>query len=96
MAFQIKKYAGGIQFAAVIQPRSSKNVIAGLHNDKLKIRLTSPPVEGAANRMCIKFLADFLKISSSQVTIVQGLTGRNKIIKIEGMDEETFLSKIGL
>lgn len=46
--------------------------------------------------MCIKFLADFLKISSSQVTIVQGLTGRNKIIKIEGMDEETFLNKIRL
>ncbi len=94
MPLEIKKCKEGIQFAASIQPRSSKNGISGLHNDRLKIRLTSPPVEGAANRLCIKFLAEFLDISPSRVSIVQGLTGRNKTIKIEGMDENTFLGKI--
>ena len=94
MALQITKCKGGIQFSATIQPRSSKNTIAGLHNNTLKIRLTSPPVEGAANRLCVKFIADFLEISPSRVSIARGLTGRNKIIKVEGMDEETFLGKI--
>ena len=94
MPLQIKKCKEGIQFAATIQPRSSKNSIAGLHNDTLKIRLTSPPVEGAANRLCVKYLAGFLDISPSRVSIVQGLTGRNKTIRIEGMDEKTFLNKI--
>ena len=94
MVYPIKKCAGGIQFVATIQPRSSKNIIVGLHNNRLKIHLTSPPVEGAANRLCIKFLADFLEIGSSRVSIVHGLTGRNKTIKVEGMDEETFLRKI--
>lgn len=94
MPLEIKKCDEGIQFAASIQPRSSKNSISGLHNNRLKIRLTSPPVEGAANRLCIKFLAEFLDISPSRVSIVQGLTGRNKTIKIEGMDENTFRDKI--
>lgn len=94
MSLQIKTCKEGIQFAATIQPRSSKNSISGLHNNTLKIRLTSPPVEGAANRLCIKYLAEFLDISPSRVSIVQGLTGRNKTIRIEGMDETSFLNKI--
>lgn len=94
MSLLIKKCKEGIQFSATIQPRSSKNSISGIHNNTLKIRLTSPPVEGAANRLCVKYLAEFLDISPSRVSIVQGLTGRNKTIKIDGMDESTFLNKI--
>jgi uncharacterized protein (TIGR00251 family) len=94
MSLLIKKCKDGIQFSATIQPRSSKNSISGLHNNTLKIRLTSPPVEGAANRLCVKYLAEFLDISPSRVSIVQGLTGRNKTIKIEDMDENTFINKI--
>lgn len=94
MTLLVKKCKEGIQFAATIQPRSSKNCIVGLHNDTLKIRLTSPPVEGAANQLCVKFLADFLEISPSRVSIIRGLTGRNKTIRIDAMDEATFLKKV--
>ncbi|MBI5427687.1 MAG: YggU family protein [Nitrospinae bacterium] len=94
MAFQIRKCKEGIQFAATIQPRSSRNEITGLHNDALKIRLTSPPVEGAANRLCVKFLAKALDVSPSRIAIVSGLSGRNKTIQIEAMDEKAFLEKL--
>ena len=96
MALNLKPCKEGIQFAASIQPRSSKNEICGLHGDSLKIRLTSPPVEGEANRMCVKFLAKSLRVSPSRITIVSGLTGRKKIIRVEGMDTKEFLDKVGI
>jgi uncharacterized protein len=94
MALKLTKDNEGIQFSAAIQPRASKNEIFGVMNGALKIRLTSPPVEGAANRTCIKFLAKTLRISPSRVDIVGGLTSKNKIIRIEGMSEAEFLKII--
>ena len=54
---------GIIYLRLYIQPRASKNEIAGIYNGTaLKIRLTAPPVEGAANLACIEFIADILKL----------------------------------
>lgn len=94
MFLQIKKCKEGIQFSACIQPRASQNKIVGLHNNALKIRLTAPPVEGAANRMCVKFLAKYLGISPSRVSVAAGAACKNKTIKIEAMSPETFLQKL--
>ena len=94
MALNITQHKEGIQFSAAIQPRASKNEISGVMNGALKIRLTSPPVEGAANKACIKFLAKRLGVSAARVDIVGGLTSKNKIIRVEGMDESSFLQKI--
>ncbi len=94
MVLNITQHKKGIQFSAAIQPRASKNEISGVMNGALKIRLTSPPVEGAANKACIKYLAKTLGISASRVDIVGGLTSKNKIIHIEGMDESAFLQKV--
>jgi len=94
MALKITQHKEGIQFSAAIQPRASKNEISGVMNGALKIRLTSPPVEGAANKACIKFLAKRLGVSASRIDIVGGLTSKNKIIRVEGMDESQFLQKV--
>ena len=48
--FKLSPYEKGIRFAAVIQTRSSQNEVSGVFNDSLKIRLTSPPVDGTANK----------------------------------------------
>jgi uncharacterized protein (TIGR00251 family) len=61
----VKKNAKGIIFKVFIQPRSSKNMITGIYGDAIKIKLTAPPVNGAANKMCIKYLANILKIPRS-------------------------------
>jgi uncharacterized protein (TIGR00251 family) len=94
MALDVTQHKEAIQFSAAIQPRASKNEISGVMNGALKIRLTSPPVEGAANKACIKFIAKRLGVSASKVDIVGGLTSKNKIIRVEGMDETAFLQKI--
>ena len=94
MALKIKSRKDGIQFSAIIQPRSSKNKICGLHGESLKIQLTSPPVDGEANKMCVKLLAKILNISPSRVVIISGHTGRNKIIRVEGINTSEFLTKI--
>ena len=94
MVLNINQHEEGIHFSVAILPRASKNEISGVMNGALKIRLTSPPVEGAANKACIKFLAKRLGISASRIDIVGGLTSKNKIIRVEGMDETAFLRKI--
>jgi uncharacterized protein (TIGR00251 family) len=70
-----------------IQPRASKNEIVEMEGGGLKIRLTAPPVDGAANEALVRFLADRLGIAKSRVEIVSGHTGREKVIGISGMTD---------
>lgn len=74
----IQKNSQGLVFKVLVQPRSSKNMLAGLHDDALKVKLTAPPVNNTANRMSIKFLAKALDVPQSSLEIVSGHTSRNK------------------
>jgi hypothetical protein len=68
-----------------VTPRSSRNQVVGWQEDVLRIKLTAPPVEGAANRACIEFLAELLGVSKSQITLVSGAASREKAFEIEGI-----------
>jgi uncharacterized protein (TIGR00251 family) len=68
-----------------IQPRASKNEIISMEDGRLKVRLTAPPVDGAANEALVKFLADRIRVAKSQVEIVSGHTGRDKVVRISGI-----------
>ncbi len=74
-----------------IQPRASKNGVVMQSDGSLKIRLTAPPVDGAANEALIKYLADILGVAKYQVEIVSGQTSREKRIRITGRDLDTAL-----
>lgn len=78
----IKTSADGITFWVLVQPRASKKAVVGLHQDALKIKLTAPPVEGAANEQCIEVLAKALDRPKSTLTIVNGQTNRRKQILV--------------
>ena len=80
----------GIRLSAIIQPRSSNNKVTGIYNNALKIHLTSPPVDGAANKACIRFFSKMLGISPSEISIVQGFNSRNKTIEVIGLTEKQF------
>jgi len=67
-----------------IQPRASKNQICGIQGSELKIRLTSPPVDGAANKLCREFVADLFEICKSSVVIISGETSRHERLRITG------------
>ena len=70
-----------------IQPRASRNGVTRMEDGSFKIRLTAPPVDGAANEALVKFLSETLSISKSKVEIVSGHTGRQKIVRIGGVSE---------
>ena len=79
----IREKKDGLIFKIFVQPKSSKNMITGLYGDALKIKLTAPPVEGAANSMCIKFLAKCLNVSKSDLEIISGHKSRSKEIFVK-------------
>jgi len=81
-ALNLQETAEGVVFTVYVQPRSSKNMLVGLHGDALKLKLTAPPVEGEANRQCIRYLAKCLGVSASSLEIVSGHTARIKKIRL--------------
>ena len=72
----------GLTFRIHVQPRSSCNQVVGLHGNALKIRLTAPPVEGAANKMCGEVIAERLGVPRSSIEILSGHTARLKQILV--------------
>lgn len=84
----IQETPEGIVFKIVVQPRGAHNEIVGLQGDALKIKLTAPPVEGAANKMCIQFLAKALKVRKSDVIILRGQGSRTKKILVRCLSKE--------
>ncbi len=78
----------GLILNLYIQPRASKNQVCGIQDNALKIRLTSPPVDGAANRLCREFLADLLGVPKSAVEIISGETSRHKRVRISCDDPD--------
>lgn len=80
---------GSLLLRLLVQPRSSRNELAGLHNDALKLRLTTPPVEGRANKAVIAFLAKRLHLPKKAITITTGLQNREKQVHIRGCPAET-------
>ena len=92
----IKEEQDRVFFKVRVQPRASKNQIAGLYEDAIKLRITAPPVDGEANEACRVYLAELLKVPRSRVEIVSGHTGRNKTIKVVGVSAERLLKVFGL
>ncbi len=83
-----KKTKDGITIEVKVEPRSSQKGIGGvMDNNVLKVKLTSPPVEGAANEQLIEVLAEELKVKRSQVKIIRGQSSKRKVVEISGVYE---------
>jgi uncharacterized protein len=83
----IREDSEGLTFWVYVQPRASKAAFAGIHQNALKIRLTVPPVEGAANKQCIELLAKALAWPKSAIDIVSGQSSRHKQIRVRPKGE---------
>ncbi len=77
--------SSGVVLAIMVQPRASNNRLCGVQGDELKVRLTSPPVDGAANKLCGQFLAKLLGCSKSQVSLLSGHKSRHKRLLVTGV-----------
>ena len=76
----VREHPRGIVVKILVQPRSSRNALVGLHGDALKVKLTAPPVDGAANKNCIAYLAKCLSVPKSSIEILSGQSSRTKQI----------------
>src|SRR5437867_6889968 len=77
-----------------VQPRASRNAVVGWTGDTLNIRLTAPPVEGAANTACLDFIAKLLDLSPSSLTLLGGERSRQKVVRITGLTQEEFHARL--
>lgn len=96
MPFVQKREDGSLLLSLYVQPRAGKNELAGVHENALKLRLTSPPVDGQANKAVIAFLAKTLRLPKSSIILHSGLKNRRKQVLISGLDEEVIRKLLGL
>lgn len=90
----IQEHSDGVVIKIRVQPRASKNRIAGVLGDALKVMLTAPPVDGEANAACIEFFAALFNVPKNRVEILSGLTGRTKLLKLYSIDRTQLDEKI--
>lgn len=80
---------GRLIFKVQVVPRSSRSEVAGEHNGSLRVRVSSPPVEGAANKELTQVLARAFNVSRGAVSIVSGQNSRLKQVSIEGVSSSS-------
>lgn len=75
-----------VTITLAVQPGAKVTAVAGLHGDALKVKVASPPVDGAANEALLTFLAAALGVKRRDAELLQGATGRRKVVRIAGVD----------
>ena len=84
----LREQAGGVCLSIKLQPRAAKNEIGEAMGSELKIRVTAPPVDSAANQALLEFLAEKLNCSRGAVQLLRGPTSRHKIVFVHGLNAE--------
>ncbi len=92
----IERTATGIRLRLHVQPRASRSELAGRHGNAIKIRLTAPPVDGAANEALLRFLASRLEVPLSTLSLVAGGSGRSKVVAVDAITPEDASRRLGL
>ena len=84
----------GLTFDIHVHPNASRAEISGVQESALKLKVTAPPVEGAANEACIKLLAGELKLKKSQLEIFSGSKSRKKTVMVKNIIKSDLELKI--
>jgi hypothetical protein len=84
MSSPIRQSPSGILVDVWVAPRASRDSIGGLHGDRVKVAVSAPPVDGAANEAVRIALAKALGVAKSQVEVVSGQKGRQKTLAVSG------------
>ncbi len=90
----LRAQADGVLLSVKLQPRASANEIGEPLGDELRIKVTAPPVDSAANEALVELLAEILDCARSRVELVRGQTSRHKVIRLNGMKADEVLSKL--
>jgi len=93
----IEAHKKGVIFKAKIVPGSSGPTrICGLLDEMLKIKVSAAPEKGKANQCLVKYLAKYLGVKKSEVSIISGTTSPIKHVQVSGMSADTLLKKLNL
>src|SRR5258706_6944138 len=84
----------GVLVSIKLQPRASANEIGQPLGNELRIRVTAPPVDAAANEALVRLLADKLNCPRGQVELVRGHTSRHKVVKLYGVSAQAVLKRL--
>lgn len=78
-----------------LQPRASRSELTGVRDGVLIARVTAPPVDGRANAALCKLIARAAGVAPSRVSVVRGASAREKVVRVEGVDEAALLEALG-
>lgn len=90
----LKERDGALVLMVRVHPGARRTEVVGPLGDWLKIRVSSPPVDGAANSALAEFIADLFNLRRSQVEVVKGLHSRSKVLNIMGISQDAALAVI--
>ena len=87
---------GGALLRIKLQPRASRCEIGAVAAGELKVKVTAPPVDHAANEALIEFLAEVLECPRGSVSLIRGATARHKVVRITGLNAAEIERRLGL
>ena len=96
MSDPFRDHTEGCELDLLVAPRAARSQIVGLHEDRLKVQLAAPPVDGAANAALCELLAERLGLPKSALRVVRGQTGRRKTLRIVGLGAALARARLGL
>jgi hypothetical protein len=90
----LKEDADQVVLRVRVQPRASRDALGGERDGALVVRLTAPPVDGAANKALLRFLARALGVAPSALQIARGAKGRDKQVRVAGLDAAVLRARL--
>lgn len=82
------------RIAVRVQPNAGQSKVTGFKDGVWQVRVAAPPVEGRANEELVRLLSDILRVSKSSVIIERGLTGRNKLVAVAGLEQDEVVGRM--
>ena len=82
------------RLSARLSPRASRNEIGDFRDEVLQVRVTAPPVEGAANEALVSLLAERLDLPKANLSVTHGYASRSKVVEIAGLDRDEVLARL--
>jgi uncharacterized protein len=90
----LRVQSDGVLLSVKLQPRAAANEICAPLGDELKIKVTAPPVDAAANEALLELLAGWLDCARGRVELIRGHKSRHKVVKLHGFTPEEALRKL--
>jgi uncharacterized protein (TIGR00251 family) len=92
----LRSDADGVVLSVKVQPRASKNSIESNAGNELRIKVTAPPVDSAANEALVRYLSEILNIPRNRIEILRGHSSRHKIVKLFGISGVELLKRLNI